>query len=209
MERTVKLLATRRFVLCAAFVAAAGFSAAGLSAAPAMAADDPAQLIQTVANQVIEIVKSAKGPDREAAIQKVLTTNFDMAYMGRAALATHWDKTTEPERQRYLAAVASAEAHAYSERFGQYAGQTLTIGRVAPRGTGISIVDSKLNQSDGQPINIQWEVRDTGQGLRITDVKVEGVSMVMTRRSDFNSYISGHGGQVEPLIQELEKRAKQ
>jgi len=51
-------------------------------------------------------------------------------------------------------------------------------------------------------------VRDTGQGLRVTDVKVEGVSMVMTRRSDFNSYIQGHGGQVEPLIQELEKRAK-
>jgi len=33
--------------------------------------------------------------------------------------------------------------------------------------------------------------------------------MVMTRRSDFNSYISSHGGAVEPLIQELEKRAKQ
>jgi phospholipid transport system substrate-binding protein len=195
MERTVKLLATRRLVL-----GAAAMAAATLSVAPAMAADGPAQLIQLVADQVIEIVKSAKGPAREAAIQKILTTNFDMAYMGRAALGTHWEATTPPERERYLAAVASAEAHAYSERFGQYAGQTLTVGRV---------VDSKLNQSDGQPISIQWEVRDPGQGLRITDVKVEGVSMVMTRRSDFNSYISSHGGQVEPLIQELEKRAKQ
>ena len=32
--------------------------------------------------------------------------------------------------------------------------------------------------------------------------------MVMTRRSDFNSYISNHGGKVEPLIDELEARAK-
>jgi phospholipid transport system substrate-binding protein len=201
MERTVKLLATRRLVLGAAVLATAG-----LSVAPVIAANDPAQLIQTVADEVIQIVKSAKGPDREAAI---LTTNFDMAYMGRAALGTHWDKTTPPERERYIAAVASAEAHAYSERFGQYAGQTLTVGRVSPRGAGVSIVESKLNQSDGgAPITIQWEVRDTGQGLRITDVKIEGVSMVMTRRSDFNSYISSHGGQVEPLIQELETRAK-
>ena len=46
--------------------------------------------------------------------------------MGRAALGTHWEATTPPERERYLAAVASAEAHAYSERFGQYAGQTQT-----------------------------------------------------------------------------------
>jgi phospholipid transport system substrate-binding protein len=204
MERTVKLLATRRLVL-----GVAALAAAGLPVAPAMAADGPAQLIQSVADQVIQIVKAAKGPDREAAIQKILTTSFDMEYMGRAALGTHWEKTTPPERARYLAAVASAEAHAYSERFGQYAGQTLAIGRVVPRGTGVSVVESKLNQSEGPPINIQWEVRDSGQGLRITDVKVEGVSMVMTRRSDFNSYISSHGGQVEPLIQELERRAKQ
>lgn len=174
---------------------------------PAMAADDPAQLIQAVAKQVIEIVKSAKGPDREAAIQKILTTNFDMTYMGRAALGTHWASTNEQERERYLKAAASAEAHAYSERFGQYAGQTLTVGRVSQRGPGVSVVDSKLNQTDGPAITMQWEVRDTGHGLRITDVKVEGVSMVMTRRSDFNSYIQGHGGKVEPLIQELEKRA--
>ena len=31
--------------------------------------------------------------------------------------------------------------------------------------------------------------------------------MVMTRRSDFNSYIQGHSGKVEPLIEELEARA--
>jgi len=207
MERTVKLLATRRLVL--GMAALAGLSAVSLPVVPAIAADGPAQLIQSVADEVIQIIKSAKGPDREAAIQKILTTNFDMAYMGRAALGTHWDKTTPAERERYLAAAVSSEAHAYSERFGQYAGQTLTVGRVSPRGAGVSVVDSKLNQSDGgAPITIQWEVRDTGQGLRITDVKVEGVSMVMTRRSDFNSYISGHGGQVDALITELEARAR-
>ena len=198
------LLAYRRVVLASAIAAAVG-----LFGAPAIAADAPAQLIQGVADAVIQIVKQAKGPDREAAIGRILTGNFDMGYMGRAALGTHWDSTTEPERDRYLKAVISAEAHAYSERFGSYAGQTLTVGRVVPRPNGVSLVESKLNQSEGSPISIQWEVRDTGQGMRITDVKVEGVSMVMTRRSDFNSYIQGHGGQVEPLIQELEKRAKQ
>jgi phospholipid transport system substrate-binding protein len=203
MERTVPMLACRRLVL-----ASAAAVAIGLFSVPSMAAGDPAQLIQTVADQVIQIVKQAKGPDREAAIQNILTSNFDMAYMGRAALGTHWDATSEPARERYLKAVVSAEAHAYSERFGQYAGQTLSVGRVTQRSNGASVVDSKLNQSEGPPISIQWEVRDTGQGMRITDVKVEGVSMVMTRRSDFNSYISGHGGQVDPLIQELERRAK-
>ena len=31
--------------------------------------------------------------------------------------------------------------------------------------------------------------------------------MVMTRRSDYNSYIQNNGGKVEPLVRELEARA--
>ena len=203
------LLACRRVVLVSAVaVAVSLFGTPAFFATAAMAADAPAQLIQGAADEVILIIKQTRGAERETAVGKVLTANFDMGYMGRAALGTHWDATTEPERERYLKAVISAEAHAYSERFGQYAGQTLAVGRVVPRPNGVSLVESKMNQSEGSPISVQWEVRDTGQGLRVTDVKVEGVSMVMTRRSDFNSYIQGHGGQVEPLIQELEKRAR-
>ncbi len=201
----MSLLANRRVVLFLAAGAATAFVAG--SAAPALAADDPKELIQKTADEVIAIVKNTKGVERESAIQKVMLTSFDMSYMGRAALGTHWEATSEAERQRYLKAAVASEAHAYSERFGQYGGQTLTLGRVTSRPNGVSVVDSKLNQADGPPITMQWEVRDTGQGSRITDVKIEGVSMVMTRRSDFNSYIQGHGGKVEPLIEELEKRA--
>jgi phospholipid transport system substrate-binding protein len=76
------------------------------------------------------------------------------------------------------------------------------------RGNGVSIVDSKLDQSNGEPTAIQWEVRNDGPRPRVVDVKVGGVSMVLTRRSEYNSYIRSHGGQVEPLIAELEARAK-
>ena len=192
-------LASRRAFLCVATAALA---------VPAHAADGPAaQLIEKVAGEVINLIKTTQGAQREAGIRTVLVNYFDLPYMGRAALATHWDATNPQQRDRFLKAVVSAEARAYSERFGQYGGQTLAVTSVSNRPNNVSVVASKLNQSNGQPIAIQWEVRDSGQGLRITDVKIEGVSMVMTRRSDFNSYISNNGGKVEPLIDELERRA--
>ena len=193
-------LASRRVVLQLA--ATAAILSAIPFAGPAVAAD-PAQIVQSTAQQVIEIVKTKTGADRQAAILGVLQTNFDMPAMGRSALGTHWNQATESERARFLKAVATAEAKAYSERFGQYGGQTLTIGKVTPRANGVTIVDSRLNQTSGQPIKLEWEVRND----RIADVKVEGVSMVMTRRSDFNSYIQNNGGKVEPLVLELEARA--
>ncbi len=196
------MLASRRVVLQLA-AASAAFAALPV-VAPAFAAD-PAQLVQSTAQQVIDIVKTKTGAARQAAILGVLQSSFDMPAMGRSALGTHWNQATEAERTRFLKAVATAEAKAYSERFGQYGGQTLTVGKVTPRANGVSIVDSRLNQTSGQPIKLEWEVRND----RITDVKVEGVSMVMTRRSDFNSYIQNNGGKVEPLVRELEVRAAQ
>lgn len=196
MERTVPLLASRRVVL--GLVGAA----ASTIAFPAVA-EDSARLVERVAAQVIDIVKTKQGAARQAAVLQVLQTDFDLPYMGRSALGTHWNQATEEQRQRFLKATATAEARAYSERFGQYGGQTLTIGKVTTRANGVSVVDSRLNQTTGQPIKLEWEVRDG----KITDVKVEGVSMVMTRRSDFNSYIQNNGGRVDALIAEMEKRA--
>ncbi len=196
------MLASRRVVL--QLVATSAILSTLPAIAPAIAAD-PAQLVQNTAQQVIEIVKTRTGAARQAAILGVLQTSFDMPAMGRSALGTHWNQATEAERTRFLKAVATAEAKAYSERFGQYGGQTLTVGKVTPRANGVTIVDSRLNQTSGQPIKLEWEVRND----RITDVKVEGVSMVMTRRSDFNSYIQNNGGKVEPLVRELEARAAQ
>lgn len=195
------MLASRRVVLQLA-AATAIFAALPLASGPAIAAD-PAQLVQNTAQQVIDILKTKTGADRQAAILSVLQTSFDMPAMARSALGTHWNTATEEERARFMKAVGTAEAKAYADRFGQYAGQTLTVGKVTPRANGVSIVDSRLNQTSGKPIKLEWEVRND----RITDVKVEGVSMVMTRRSDFNSYIQNNGGKVEPLIKELEARA--
>jgi len=173
----------------------------------AVAADqDPAvQVIQRTADELVRIKADAA---REAAIMRLLQAEFDLNYMGRSALATHWDQATAEQRERYLKVQASAEAHAYAQRFAQYAGQRLTVSRVTSRGNGMSLVDSKLDQSNGEPVAIQWEVHSDGQRPRIVDVKVGGVSMVLTRRSEYNSYIRNHGGQVEPLIDELEARAK-
>jgi phospholipid transport system substrate-binding protein len=197
----------------AAGVAAGALVGTGLPVASRPVAAEQssaAELIQRTATQVLDLVMTKAGPAREAGILQVLETNFDLNYMARSSLGRHWNQATPEQRERFLKVVASAEAHAYARRFGQYGGQRLTVDRSAPmpRGDDVSIVNSKLTQTDAEPIAIQWEVRTDGQRVRIVDVRIEGVSMVVTRRAEYNSFIQAHGGQVEPLINELEARTK-
>jgi phospholipid transport system substrate-binding protein len=201
-ELPVPLRPSRRHLFRLAAVATLS-----VAATPAFAADPASDLISATAQQVIDIIKSTTGAARQAAIAQVLASRFDLPYMAQVALGTHWAKATPEQQARFIKATESAEAKAYSERFGQYAGQTLQIAKTTSRPNGVTVVDSRLNQSSGQPIKLEWEVRQVPAGLRITDVKVEGVSMVMTRRSDFNSYIQQNGGKVQALIDELEARA--
>jgi phospholipid transport system substrate-binding protein len=200
----VPLPACRRVVLCLAAAATAG-----LLSWSAGAADGPAaSLIEKTSAQVIDLIKTTTGAQREAGIRQVLEASFDLNYMGQQALGKYWAGASPEQQARYLRAAVGAEAHAYAERFGQYGGQTLTLGKTTTRPNGVTVIDSRLNQTNGQPIKIEWEVRDIGGAPRITDVKIEGVSMVITRRTDFTSYIQNNGGKVEALIQELEARAQ-
>ena len=160
-----------------------------------------------VAAQVIDIVKTKTGASDEATFRKVLRSNFDLPYMGRLALGTHWNEASEQQRARFLAALETAEVRAYSERLGKLAGHTLTIAKVVSRPNGVWIVDSSFSHASGPPIKLEWEVRDNGHGPRIADVRILGVSMLLTKRSEFNSYIMNNGGTVEPLVKELEVRA--
>jgi len=200
----VLLPVCRRVVLCLAAAALVG-----LFSGSAGAADGPAaSLIERTSAEVIELIKTTTGAQREAGIRRVLEASFDLNYMGQQALGKYWAGATPEQQARYLKAAVGAEAHAYAERFGQYGGQTLVLGKSTVRPNGVTVIDSKLNQTNGQPIKIEWEVRDIGGAPRITDVKIEGVSMVITRRTDFTSYIQNNGGKVEALIQELEARAQ-
>ena len=188
-------------VLLAAAMAALPF------ALPVGAASDPGQLVKSVTVQAIDIASTTSGAPRDAAFRAVLRNNFDMPHMARLVLGPYWNQASEQQRARFLAALETQEARAYGERLGKLAGYIVTIDKVVPQSNGVWIVNAVLSRASGQAIRLAWEVHDNGQGPRIADVKIAGVSLSMVKRSEFNSYIEHNGGTVEPLVRELEVRA--
>jgi len=188
---------SRRFVLGAACSLIAGVGAA----VPA-AANDAAALINTIANRLLTVLKSGvSDADREREMSAILRQSFDLPVIGRTVLGRHWNAATPEQRQRFLTAFERAEVRAYSSRFREYSGQSLVVGRVTQQAPK-ELVNSQIVQPNGGPaIRLVWEVVNG----KIVDVTIEGVSMAVTRRSDFNSYVQRNG--LDALIAELERRA--
>jgi phospholipid transport system substrate-binding protein len=185
----------------------AAIAAAVVFVLPAWAVADPSGLVKAVTAEVVEIVNTRTGAHRDAAIHEVLRNNFDWPYMARAALGRHWNEASEQQQARFLAALETTEGRAYTERLAKLAEYALTVDKVVAQSNRVWTVDSLLTKATGQPIRLEWEVRDNGQGPRIADIKVAGISMFQIKRLEFQSYIQATGGTVEPLVKALEVRA--
>ncbi len=187
-------------------VVMAAVAAAALSTVSASAASDPGQPVKALAAAVHALPHAAAA--REAAVRQVLRDDFDLASAARQALGAHWEAATPDQRARFVAALETSEARAYGERLSMLSGATLAIDKVTARGAGAWTVDSTADALGDLPaLRLSWEIRDNGQGPRIVDVKVAGVSLFTTRRAEFDAVIRSNGGAIEPLVAALEARA--
>ena len=56
-------------------------------------------------------------------------------------------------------------------------------------------------------MRIDWRTRETDGNYRLVDVAIEGVSLVVSNRSEFDSVVSRQG--IDALIAQIQGKSKQ
>ena len=94
----MKILQRFFFLSCLAFLLSSGpFGAATVYA------EDPVQVVQSVANNAMaKIGKGGSWSSRRSVAKKIVRSRFDAALIGRLSLGPYWKKATTDERKRYL-----------------------------------------------------------------------------------------------------------
>ena len=142
--------------------------------------------------------------EREARFQRILRNGFDLPFIGRFVLGRYWKQINAEQQSDYLILFSEYVVQIYSARLGGYAGETLAVVAERPAGSKDVVVMTRIDRPSGPPIMSDWRVRIANNQLRIIDVSVEGVSLVVTQRSEFASVIQRNG--VEGLIEVLRAR---
>jgi phospholipid transport system substrate-binding protein len=142
---------------------------------------------------------------RYARIEPVVRQVFDIPFMTRLAVGPEWNSLDEGQRQQVAQAFERYIAAIYAERFDSYAGERLQVTgeRQSPGGT---IITSQIVKSNGEPVNVNYLVRNNGGMWQIADVYLDGtISELATRRSEFASILRTGG--INGLIQALNTKA--
>ena len=138
-------------------------------------------------------------------IEPVVRGVFDIEYMTRLAVGPQWAGLNETERRQVAQAFHRYVAAIYADRFDNYSGERLQVTGERPYAGG-TIITSQIVKSNGEPVNINYLMRNNGGVWQIADVYLDGtISELATRRSEFASILRSSG--INGLIQTLNAKA--
>ena len=191
-----------------AFTIAAALTLGGLAMLPAEAQGMGRDTVQSFYSTLLSTMQSGRslgGRGRYARLEPVVRQVFDIPFMTRLAVGPEWASLNETQKQQVTQAFESYVAAIYAERFDSYSGERLQVTgeQASPGGT---IITSQIVKSNGEPVNINYLVRQNGGSWQIADVYLDGtISELATRRSEFASILRTQG--INGLIAMLNNKA--
>lgn len=192
-----------RFLRLVLFVLAVGFC---LQSAPAIASPTPQQFVDDLANKAFAVLRDDTLEDaaRFQKFRSLLREGVDLPRVGRFVLGKYWRRATPEQRSEYDSLFGDYVIASYASRLSEYAHSTVTVKGVVSNSGKEHIVTTLVRAPKAvEPIRVDWRVRDSGQGLKIVDIMIEGISMAISQRSEFASVIQSNGGDMTVLLDRL------
>ncbi|MFN4087506.1 MAG: phospholipid-binding protein MlaC [Alphaproteobacteria bacterium] len=170
---------------------------------------DAASFIGSLAADAVPVLtnRSVPEPEREQKFSELLDKGFDMEQLSSMVLGRYWRTASPEERTEFTGLLRSYLIQIYADRFSEFQNVELEVGSTRTD-QGTDFVTSTMRQQRGPAVQLEWRVERVNGRFVITDLVVEGVSMVITQRSEFASVIRQRGGQVSGLIDLLRQRTR-
>lgn len=174
--------------------------------------EDAQSFINGLAQQAVSHVgdKQISDDERKERFRKLFVSSFDLPGISKFVLARYWRSATPEQQQTFVKLFEEFQVLNWAHVFKEYTGVTLAVmGATKDEDNGFS-VQTELRRSAGNPTAIQWRVHPGADGhLQVIDIMVEGVSMAITQRSDYNAMLQANGGKFDGLLDALRTKIAQ
>jgi phospholipid transport system substrate-binding protein len=172
------------------------------------------QVVRGLADDIWTTLHS-NGVDENARVDRLmamLEARTDVDLISRLALGRYWNQLPEAQQKDYQQLFRDVVIRSLARRLNGYAPEAkdsiderFQILSSAPAGRNDIVVRSRVIPRDGQPVALDWRLREGSGGPVIIDVIVEGASMLVSQRSEFAAVIERHD--LNGLLAELRARA--
>jgi phospholipid transport system substrate-binding protein len=184
-----------------------------VAAARATAAAE--EVVQRLVDRLWQVLaEQGVGALDEQGLLAVLEEGTDLTLLGRLVLGRYWRDANPRQRTMYLQLFRRYMVQTFLQRLRQYAGNgagqpgpAFEVVASRPVGNSDILVQSRVLPPGSQPLRVDWRLRERPDGPVIIDLIIEGISLLVTQRSEFAAVLERTG--VDGLLNELNARVTQ
>lgn len=163
------------------------------------------ELLQSRWDAVIIILKKKDIDEKvkEVQIYKIVSPLFDFPLMAKLTLGRkNWPKLSPSQREKFTRLFTKRLRSSYLEKVKLYTYEKAFYKPIQQKKKTIIYVPMQLKTKDSE-IAILYKLRKTDKYWKIYDVEIQGVSILLTYRSQFDDIL--RRGTVKELLSQLEK----
>lgn len=164
--------------------------------------------VEKIGNEIVEIAnKNISENKKKSEIIKIIDDSIDSNWIARFVLSKNYRSANEEQRKKFSELYRQFMINTYGPKFKNYNGRKFTVNNVTKQKTFYLVKAEFLPRDSNVPISVDFRVKNDGAKLVVLDFIGEGISLIETQRSEFNSAISQHGmdGFLKILKERVEK----
>ena len=148
--------------------------------------------------------ESLNNNDKNIQFTDLVMSSIDMNLISKFVLSRYWKTASDQQKMSYLNAFEEYFISSYANKLDQYSGEKIVIvsSKAAKK---FVIVKSNIvrDGADTLKIELNWRLLTRDGQTKIIDLSIEGISLIVAQREEFQSFLSNNNESLDALINRL------
>jgi phospholipid transport system substrate-binding protein len=164
------------------------------------------KFVSNFADNAISILsnESLNASQKNIQFTELVMSSIDMNLISKFVLSKYWKLATDDQKKAYLAAFKQYFISSYANKLDQYSGEKVIIvsSNAAKK---FVIVKSNIvrDGTDTLKIELDWRLLTRDGQTKIIDLSIEGISLIIAQREEFQSFLANNDNSLDALINKL------
>ena len=142
--------------------------------------------------------------ERTSSFTELVMSSIDLNLISKFVLSKAWKNASDEQKKAYLISFKDYFVSSYANRLDQYAGEKVDVVGSQEAGKYVIVESNIIREgTDTLKINLKWRLLNKDNQIKIIDLNIEGISLVIAQREEFQSFLANNDYDLDKLIEKI------
>ena len=162
--------------------------------------------VTSFADSAISILSSDSLSDAErtSSFTELVMSSIDLNLISKFVLSKAWKNASDEQKEEYIIAFKDYFVNSYANKLDQYTGEKVDVIGSQEAGKYVIVESNIIREgTDTLKINLKWRLLNKDNQIKIIDLNIEGISLVIAQREEFQSFLANNDYDLDKLIEKI------